>query len=55
MSDPLYREFLDAAYNRVSIRELLVGGAYYDASWTVLSLLMMTGNFVDYRAITPAP
>jgi hypothetical protein len=29
---------------------LLVGGTYYDESWTVLSLLMMTGNFIDYTA-----
>jgi hypothetical protein len=29
---------------------LLVGGTYYDESWTVLSLLMMTANFLDYTS-----
>ena len=26
-----------------------VGGAYYDESWAVMSLLMMTGNMLNYR------
>ena len=30
---------------------LVVGGLYYDESWTVLSLLMLTGNFLDYTAL----
>ncbi len=46
--------FLDATYNLVKGDNLLVGGAYYDESWTVMSLLMMTGNFLDYTQITPA-
>lgn len=46
--------FLDAAYARVKTRQLTIGGAYYDESWTVMSLLMMTGNFLDYTAISPA-
>jgi hypothetical protein len=33
----------------------MVGGAYYEESWTVISLLMMTGNLLDYSAISPAP
>ena len=33
---------------------LMVGGAYYDESWAVMSLLMMTGNFLDYTATQPA-
>ena len=32
---------------------LMVGGAYYDESWTVLSLMMMTGNFLDLTAQQP--
>ena len=31
----------------------MIGGAYYDDSWAVMSLLMMTGNFLDYTAIQP--
>jgi hypothetical protein len=32
---------------------LLTGGAYYDESWTVLSLLLLTGNFLDYTVEEP--
>jgi endo-1,4-beta-D-glucanase Y len=55
MSSASNQAFLDAAYDRVKTRQLTVGGAYYDGSWTLLSLLMMTGNFLDYTALTPAP
>jgi len=54
MSSASYQAFLDAAYTRVKTRQLMIGGAYYDESWTVMSLLMMTGNFLDYTAISPA-
>jgi endo-1,4-beta-D-glucanase Y len=50
MSAPAYRTLVDQAYAAVATRRLLVGGTYYDESWTVLSLLMMTGNFVDYTS-----
>ena len=40
--------FVDDAYANVATLGLLVGGTYYDDSWTVMSLLMMTGNFLDY-------
>ena len=43
--------FLDQAYAAVATRQLLVGGTYYDEAWTVMSLLMMTGNFLDYTAL----
>jgi hypothetical protein len=46
--------FLDATYNLVKQDNLFVGGEYYDSSWTVMSLLMMTGNFLDYTQISPA-
>lgn len=54
MSSATYQSFLDAAYARVKTRQLTIGGAYYDESWTVMSLLMMTGNFLDYTGISPA-
>jgi hypothetical protein len=41
------QSFLDSAYADVATLKLLVGGTYYDDSWTVMSLLMMTGNFLD--------
>jgi endo-1,4-beta-D-glucanase Y len=48
------QSFLDASYTAVAGLDLLVGGHYYEESWTVLSLLMMTGNFLDYTRIEPA-
>jgi hypothetical protein len=54
MSNVSYQPFLNASYNLVKTNSLLVGGAYYDESWTVMSLLMMTGNFLDYTQLTPA-
>jgi hypothetical protein len=53
MSNPSYQTFVDAAYARLVMRQSFVGGRYYDQSWMVLSLLMLTGNFLDYTAIQP--
>ncbi len=50
MNSNAYQGFLDQAYDAVSRLDLLAGGAYYEDSWTVMSLLMMTGNFLDYTA-----
>jgi hypothetical protein len=50
MNSNAYQGFLDQAYDAVSRLDLLAGGAYYEDSWTVMSLLMMTGNFIDYTA-----
>lgn len=54
MSSATYSTFLQDAYDNVATLNLLVGGTYYDESWTVLSLLMMSGNFLDYAALTPS-
>jgi endo-1,4-beta-D-glucanase Y len=51
MSAPAYQAFLDDAYSEVATGTLEAGGAYYEESWTLLSLLMMTGNFVDYSSL----
>jgi hypothetical protein len=51
---PTYQTFINDSYARVATRQTLVGGAYYDESWMVMSLLMMTGNFLDYTTQTPA-
>jgi hypothetical protein len=50
---PEQQAFVDDAYNAVKGLDLLVGGTYYEESWTVLSLLMMTGNFLDYTQQAP--
>jgi endo-1,4-beta-D-glucanase Y len=50
MHDARYSAFVDAAYLRVSSGELLARSRYYNHCWTVLSLLMMTGNLVNFPA-----
>ena len=50
MSDVKYQPFVTDAYKAVATGKLVVGGLYYDESWTVLSLLMLTGNFLDYTS-----
>jgi len=51
MSDAKYQAFLDAAYADVATLNLTAGTIYYQKSWTALSLLMMTGNLVDFTQI----
>jgi len=48
MSDAKYQAFLDEAYAAVATLKLTAGTIYYQKSWTALSLLMMTGSFVDF-------
>ncbi len=48
MNGSSYQTFLDSAYGEVATGKLLAGGAYYEESWTVMALLMMSGNFLDY-------
>lgn len=42
-----HQTFVNQAFAALSTNKLLVGGTYYDLSWTVISMLMMTGNFID--------
>jgi len=53
MSSASFKPFLQEGYDNVATMNLLVGGQYYDESWTVLSLLMLSGNFLDYTALSP--
>jgi endo-1,4-beta-D-glucanase Y len=48
MHDVRYQAFIDAAYERVRSGTLLARSRYYNHSWTVLSLLMLTGNLSDF-------
>jgi hypothetical protein len=48
MHDAKYQTFIDEAYDVVATRKLMVGGVYYEDSWTVMTMLMMSGNFLDY-------
>lgn len=49
MFDATYHPFIDAAYQRLCTGELLARSRYYNHCWTVLSLLMLTGNFVHFQ------
>jgi len=46
--DPRYQAFIDAAYARVRTGKLLARSRYYNHCWTVLSLLMLSGNLVEF-------
>jgi endo-1,4-beta-D-glucanase Y len=43
-----YQAFLDATYARLRTGKLLARSRYYNHCWTVLSLLMLSGNFVEF-------
>ena len=48
MSSPLNQQFINDAYAEVATLKLSAGTIYYQKSWTALSLLMLTGNFVVF-------
>jgi endo-1,4-beta-D-glucanase Y len=50
MTSATYQTLVDQSYATVADGNALAGGAYYEDSWTVMSLLMMTGNFLDYTS-----
>lgn len=52
MCDPTYQALLDGAYERVRTGRLLARSRYYNHCWTVMSLLMMTGNFGSFARST---
>lgn len=50
MHDARYQDFVDVAYARVRRGDLLARSRYYNHSYTVMSLLMLSGNFVSFPA-----
>jgi endo-1,4-beta-D-glucanase Y len=48
MHDPAYQSFVDTAYGMLKQNNMWCGGQYYDESWTMITMLMLTGNFLDY-------
>jgi hypothetical protein len=50
MSSATYASFTQDVYDFL-LGNPQQGGEYYAESWTVLSLVMMSGNFLDYRAL----
>lgn len=47
MHDPAFAPFVEAAYARVRTGQLLTRSRYYNHCWTVLSLLLLSGNLVE--------
>jgi endo-1,4-beta-D-glucanase Y len=43
--------FVDATYQLLVTKEMLPRSRYFNLSWQVLSLLMMTGNLYDYTLV----
>jgi len=50
-----YLQYVDNSYQDLVGSTLRVGGTYYDDSWTVMSLLMMSDNFLDYNLYSSGP
>jgi endo-1,4-beta-D-glucanase Y len=50
MMSSTYQTFVNEAYASVATLQDLTGGTYYEDSWTVLSLLALTGNFFDFTS-----
>jgi endo-1,4-beta-D-glucanase Y len=47
------QQFVNDGYAAIATDTAFAGGEYYESSWTVMSLLMLTGNFLDYTQETP--
>jgi endo-1,4-beta-D-glucanase Y len=54
MSSSADQSFVNDGYAVIAADNAFAGGEYYESSWTVMSLLMLTGNFLDYTQETPA-
>jgi endo-1,4-beta-D-glucanase Y len=50
MSSTTYTSFVSAGYKQLT-KNLMQGGEYYAESWTTISLLMLSGNFLDYTKL----
>jgi len=64
MPNPADAAFVQAGYDLLTTAQwqpsnlaspMLIGGQYYDQSWDVMSLLMMSGNYLDYAPLPPTP
>jgi hypothetical protein len=49
-----YQSYVNDTFTDLSSLQLLTGGTYYTESWTVMSLLMLSDNFLDYNLL-PLP
>jgi endo-1,4-beta-D-glucanase Y len=51
MSDATRSPFVNATYQLLATKEMLPVSYYYNLSWQVFALLMMTGNLYDYTLV----
>jgi len=50
MSSSANQSFVDDAWGLLKQNNMWCGGQYYDESWTMMSMLMLSGNFLDYTS-----
>jgi hypothetical protein len=48
MSDARFLSFTNDTYHLLTTKEMLPPSYYFNLSWQVFSLLMMSGNLFDY-------
>jgi endo-1,4-beta-D-glucanase Y len=48
MHDPAYQAFVDEAYDNLATGTLIARSKYYNLSWTVWTLLMLSGNLFEF-------
>jgi len=53
MSDAGYQPFVDASYGLLASKDMRPKSYYFNLSWEVFSLLMLSGNLFDYSLHTP--
>jgi len=50
MHSPSYQTFINEAWDLLKLNNMWCGGQYYDESWTMMAMLMLSGNFLDYTS-----
>jgi endo-1,4-beta-D-glucanase Y len=48
MHSPTYQGFVNDVWEMLKLNNMWCGGQYYDESWTIMAMLMLSGNFLDY-------
>jgi endo-1,4-beta-D-glucanase Y len=50
MHSATYQTFVNDVYALIKANDMNVGGLYYDESWAMMTILFLTGNYLDYTA-----
>jgi endo-1,4-beta-D-glucanase Y len=48
MHSSTYQAFINDVWGLLKPNNMWCGGQYYDESWTIMAMLMLSGNFLDY-------